>query len=127
MFVEPVKGKCFDDEILVKPGNPQRLIDMLPLSAVSVYFSREICIGGYGIDDDVAVAMLQGMPEGIAEFLPNLKTVQFEFGEYSLDIRDRIRDSALLRGCREVGVEISDKERISNWARIYKVGNEIND
>lgn len=103
MFIEPLEpleilqgNRWLFDDTLVTQGRPRKLIDMIPSSAVRIRFGIET-------KNDVAVAMLHGLPEGKAELLPNLESVEFEG-------RDTFKaeDEPLLLACRNASVEIKE-------------------
>jgi len=62
----------------VQPGRTLKIVDMFPSSAVRIVFGWESTIDGGGVDNDVAVAMLQDLEERKAELLPNLESIEFE-------------------------------------------------
>ena len=108
MFIESVKT---DDKLITeweaaKLGRPRQLIDMLPSSIVRILIHSDLR-GPYLPDPDVAIAMLENLPERKVELLPNLETVDFE---YSI-VRDEEGELALLRACREAGVEIRSQDK----------------
>ena len=114
MLIEPLEK---EQEIhngttrVKKLGRPRRLIDVLPSSTVRIAFTSErLMYAGRGVDEDVAIAMLQGLPEGKSEFLPNLVNVEFEFNPR----KDVMVDGKLWRQCRRAGVEITDQKHVLN-------------
>ena len=113
MFIEPLETEqsSRNPPVVKKPGRPRRLIDMLPSSTVQIAFTSERLMSQRrGVDEDVAIAMLEGLPEGKSEFLPNLKNVEFEF-----DLtKDVMVDGKLWRKCRSAGVEITDRDHVLN-------------
>lgn len=110
MFIEPVQTEKKDRTRSTKPGRPRRLIDVLPSSTVQITFASEKLMSGHGVDEDVAIAMLEGLPDGKRDFLPNLNNVEFEFDPG----KDVMVDRALWRRCRRVGVEITDRDSVLN-------------
>ena len=110
MLIEPTETEKKHRTRSNKPGRPRRLIDVLPASTVKITFSRERLMAGHGVDEDVAIAMLEGLPDGKRDFLPNLNNVEFEFDPDE----DVMVDCALWRGCRSVGVDITDRGDVLN-------------
>ena len=112
MFIEPLETEQDSRNLSTvhKPGRPRRLIDMLPASTIEISFASERVISGRGVDEDVAIAMLEGLADGKTEFLPNLNRVEFEF-DSSQDI---MLESRLWRDCRRVGVEITGRNDVLN-------------
>ena len=112
MFIEPLEKEPESHSLspLGKSGRPRRLIDMLPSSTIQITFTGERLVSGHGVDEDVAIAMLEGLQEGKSEFLPHLNNVEFEFDAD----RDVMVDGALWHDCRSVGVEITDQESVLN-------------
>lgn len=109
MFIKPFE-KLDPGTITVKPGNPRKLVDMLPASAIRIVFASEsLPEDEYGVDEDVAIAILKDLPEKRA-LLPKLENVEFHYkGGDDTEV-----DGALWRACRVAGVEISDELGILN-------------
>ncbi|KAI4229561.1 MAG: hypothetical protein LQ349_006374 [Xanthoria aureola] len=108
MFIEPVDAKKdpVSNAYDAGEGRPCRLIDMLPKSAVVVRcYSRD-----GELVSDLAVAMLQDLPERRAELLPNLKRIAFLCG----DGLGHMKGSVLAKACREIGVKLEDQKRALN-------------
>ena len=54
---------------------------MFSSSTAHITFESEILVSGYGVDEDVDSAMLEGLLEGIG-VLPNIQIVELEFNAY---------------------------------------------
>lgn len=108
MFIKWVKT---DDELSTdsetKLARPRKLIDMLSASLLCIIHNDELrCT--YILGHDVAIAVLQNLPERKVEILPNLETVEFE---YSV-ARGKGGVLALLRAGKEAGVEINSQDNM---------------
>ncbi|KAI4230244.1 MAG: hypothetical protein L6R36_000209 [Xanthoria steineri] len=108
MFIEPVDAR--KDPVSnahdAGEGWPCRLIDMLPKSSVVVRcYSRDS-----ELISDLAVAMLQDLPERRAELLPNLKRIAFLCGGGL----GHMKGSVLAKACREIGVKLEGQKGALN-------------
>ncbi|MCJ1377154.1 hypothetical protein MMC17_000246 [Xylographa soralifera] len=82
---------------------PLKLVDMFPPSTIRIVFGFERSIeGDEAFNNEAAVAMLEDLAESKAERLPNLKSIKFGWIK---EIFER-EDQALLKACRNAGVEI---------------------
>lgn len=108
MFIEPVDAKKnpVSNAYDAGEGRPCRLIDMLPKSSVVVRcYSRDS-----ELISDLAVAMLQDLPERRAELLPNLKCIAFLCGGGL----GHMKGSVLAKACREIGVKLEGQKGALN-------------
>ncbi|KAL8931151.1 MAG: hypothetical protein Q9208_000255 [Pyrenodesmia sp. 3 TL-2023] len=112
MLIKPVESEKF---LLLNPdrgrrGNPQRLIDVLPVSLTDITLSSNASTG-HGVNSSVALLMLQDLPARKAELLPNLKIINLEFSLAGLknNAMAGLKKSAmaLLCACEEVGVTVT--------------------
>ncbi|KAI4247203.1 MAG: hypothetical protein L6R40_001546 [Gallowayella cf. fulva] len=110
MFVEPVETeeKVMFSGSLKMLGRSCRLIDVLPPSIVSITIDLRASTGNLR-DEHKAIAMLEGLPEGRKDLLPNLENITFITSGIA-----RIKSSALLSACKEAGVAIYDWRRELN-------------
>ncbi|KAI4096586.1 MAG: hypothetical protein LQ339_006953 [Xanthoria mediterranea] len=106
MFIEPVDAKKDPVSYAYTAGRPCRLIEMLPKSAVVVRcYSRDS-----ELISDLAVDMLQDLPDSRAELLPNLKRIAFLYGNNL----GHMKGSVLAKACREIGVKLEDQKGALN-------------
>ncbi|KAL8834475.1 MAG: hypothetical protein Q9176_007471 [Flavoplaca citrina] len=112
MFIEP---SVPEKDVASKTGSAPagrycNLTDVLPTSAVDVYFLPRYADEVPGVDSVAALAMLQKLQGSKAEFLPYLKSIAIlcDVGLH------KIKCSAVMKSCRDAGVEVSDELEILN-------------